>query len=451
MSTDAKTPLYVGSTKFTRLSAVLRLMNLKASNGWTDKSFTELLTLLNEMLPDGNTLPTRNYDAKKILCPMGMEYKRIHVCPNDCILYRKEFEFLTKCPKCGLSRYKSKNNSEDNGQIEKNGSAWKVVWYLPIVPRLKQTVLVARVRVFKAATIVHGMELSEDEVKVSVDDIIIPDASVPLPTDEIFTVAHAFQCFIAWPKHLVGSVSDPPTQAHEKIPLSEDDPLSSLQLLADIVENKSLEVEYDANVFGRGSEVPIYLHSQDVKELASGTKELNITIIQLWMMYMFGINNNLGYSNDYGFIDLQSIHETNDFEQINTHLTRRFASEVDSSSLASKRHLKILGTHMEFLEIQSSLPLLWVASRGLQTEFKKKKAMVVLEHRRKWWWLRRDGDVRPTSLSVFLEVEWQCDNNTFYGAAAEIEGMVMDSPRNHRALFFDRRVLPPFANFSKEW
>ena len=33
MSTDAETPLYVGSTKFTRLSVVLRLMNLKASNG----------------------------------------------------------------------------------------------------------------------------------------------------------------------------------------------------------------------------------------------------------------------------------------------------------------------------------------------------------------------------------------------------------------------------------
>ena len=38
--------------------------------------------LLNEMLPGGNTLPTRNYDAKKILCSMGMEYKRIHACPS---------------------------------------------------------------------------------------------------------------------------------------------------------------------------------------------------------------------------------------------------------------------------------------------------------------------------------------------------------------------------------
>ena len=101
-----KTPLSVGSTKFTRLSTILRLTNLKATNGWTDKSFTELLVLLNEMLPEGNTLPTRNYDAKKILCPMGMEYKRIHACPNDCILYKKEFEDLKKCPKCGSSRYK---------------------------------------------------------------------------------------------------------------------------------------------------------------------------------------------------------------------------------------------------------------------------------------------------------------------------------------------------------
>jgi len=43
MSNDVETPLYLGSTNFTRLSTVLRLMNLKAMNGWTDKSFTELL------------------------------------------------------------------------------------------------------------------------------------------------------------------------------------------------------------------------------------------------------------------------------------------------------------------------------------------------------------------------------------------------------------------------
>jgi len=78
MSSDAETPLYPGSTNFTRLSVVLRLMNLKAINGWTDKSFTELLQLLKDMLLEENTQPNRNYEAKKILCPMGMEYKKIH-------------------------------------------------------------------------------------------------------------------------------------------------------------------------------------------------------------------------------------------------------------------------------------------------------------------------------------------------------------------------------------
>jgi len=78
------------------------------------------------MLQDGNTLPTRNYDAKKILCPMGMEYKWIHACPNDCILYWKEFEGLKKCLKCGLLWYKEKINNEDKGGLEKDGPTLKV-------------------------------------------------------------------------------------------------------------------------------------------------------------------------------------------------------------------------------------------------------------------------------------------------------------------------------------
>ena len=138
LSADAEPSLYVGSTKFTQFSAVLRVMNLKATNGWIDKSFTELLVLLNEMLLEGNTLPTRNYGAKKILCSMGMKCKRIHACPNDYILYRKEFEDLKKCPKCGSSLYRKKRNNEDNGQIENEGYALKVFWYLSIVPRLKR-------------------------------------------------------------------------------------------------------------------------------------------------------------------------------------------------------------------------------------------------------------------------------------------------------------------------
>ena len=40
---DSKRALYLGCTAFTRLSAVLALVNLKARFGWSDKSFTELI------------------------------------------------------------------------------------------------------------------------------------------------------------------------------------------------------------------------------------------------------------------------------------------------------------------------------------------------------------------------------------------------------------------------
>jgi len=40
MSSNVEISLHLGSTKFTRFSVMLILMNLKAINWWTDKSFT---------------------------------------------------------------------------------------------------------------------------------------------------------------------------------------------------------------------------------------------------------------------------------------------------------------------------------------------------------------------------------------------------------------------------
>jgi len=84
----SKNPLYSGCTTFTRLSVVLALVNLKARFGWSDKNFTKLFVLLKKILPEEKTLPKNHYEVKKILSPMGMEYQKIHTCPNNCILYR---------------------------------------------------------------------------------------------------------------------------------------------------------------------------------------------------------------------------------------------------------------------------------------------------------------------------------------------------------------------------
>ena len=126
LDNDSKMPLYPGCTGFTRLSAVFALVNLKARFGWSDKSFTELLFLLRKLLPEDNTLPKSQYEAKKILCPMGMEYQKIHACPNDCILYKNDFAQMHNCPTCGLSRYKGNNDEFSPGATSINSRLAKV-------------------------------------------------------------------------------------------------------------------------------------------------------------------------------------------------------------------------------------------------------------------------------------------------------------------------------------
>nr|CAH68028.1 OSIGBa0136O08-OSIGBa0153H12.6 [Oryza sativa] len=135
---DSETPLYAGcKAKHTKLSVTLDLMKLKASSGWTDKSFTDLLGILKAMLPVENTLPATTYEAKHVLCPLGLEVRRIHACPNDCILYHKQYADLDACPVCKASRYKRKK-SADEGNKSKRGGPAKVVWYLPIIDHFKR-------------------------------------------------------------------------------------------------------------------------------------------------------------------------------------------------------------------------------------------------------------------------------------------------------------------------
>ena len=135
---DSETPLYAGcKAKHTKLSVTLDLMKLKASSGWTDKSFTDLLGILKAMLPGENTLPEMTYEAKQVLCPLGLEVRRIHACPNDCILYHKQYADLDACSVYKASRYKRKK-SADEGNKSKRGGPAKVVWYLPIIDRFKR-------------------------------------------------------------------------------------------------------------------------------------------------------------------------------------------------------------------------------------------------------------------------------------------------------------------------
>ncbi|KOM37340.1 hypothetical protein LR48_Vigan03g072100 [Vigna angularis] len=106
--------------------------------------------------------------------------------------------------------------------------------------------------------------------------------------------------------------------------LSEDDPLGALDELAKIISNVPMIVHWDSTTFGREAQIPLYLHQQDVRELASGREEINITLIQLWMMYMFDVSNKKGFNDVYGFIYPSMTHERNKFDDIQTYITTCF-------------------------------------------------------------------------------------------------------------------------------
>ena len=95
---NAEKPLYPSCKNFTKLSALVKLYNLKGRYGWSDKSFSKLLSLLGDMLPVNNELPLSMYEAKKTLNALGMEYEKIHACPNNCILFRNELKNASSCP-----------------------------------------------------------------------------------------------------------------------------------------------------------------------------------------------------------------------------------------------------------------------------------------------------------------------------------------------------------------
>jgi len=64
---------------------------------------------------------------------------------------------------------------------------------------------------FEAATILFGMEQSNNEVKVTIEEVLMLYALVHVPTHEVYTMAQAFQCFLVWPRDLVDSNSEPPS------------------------------------------------------------------------------------------------------------------------------------------------------------------------------------------------------------------------------------------------
>ena len=64
-----------------------------------------------DMLPSDAKLPKDHYKAKKTVRDLGLDYEKIHACPNACMLFWKENVNLEACPCCKKSRWKTNEAS----------------------------------------------------------------------------------------------------------------------------------------------------------------------------------------------------------------------------------------------------------------------------------------------------------------------------------------------------
>ncbi|XP_057746393.1 uncharacterized protein LOC130965647 [Arachis stenosperma] len=104
---DGAEELYPGCSKYSKLSFLVKLYHIKCMCRVSDKAMSMILDLLRDAFEQAK-LPSTFYEAKKTIRKLGIEYKKVDACPNDCMLYRGDDEDATKCKQCGTSRWKQK-------------------------------------------------------------------------------------------------------------------------------------------------------------------------------------------------------------------------------------------------------------------------------------------------------------------------------------------------------
>ncbi|KAL5124475.1 hypothetical protein HKD37_02G004856 [Glycine soja] len=151
--------------------------------------------------------------------------------------------------------------------------------------------LVSVGRVYEGSTLVHNTPLFSVQVKVSVDEVKDADAAVPVPTTEVSLVGQALHTFLAWPTHLIKSLSHQVVVSLPKPPPKPDP-----------------EVRWDATVFGVVNlDFPLYIKHEDLSKIAHGGQCLSISVLQLWILHLTETCMRAGNSDIYGFLEPQSI------------------------------------------------------------------------------------------------------------------------------------------------
>jgi hypothetical protein len=121
------------------LQVVTRLMAMKAKYNFSNNCYNDIINLIIDLIPSNHKMPKDLYQSKKIVSDLGMKYKKIDVCEDNCMLFWKEYEAATHCQKCGNSRYAEV--LKEDGATFATKVAVIQLRYMPITPRLKRLFL----------------------------------------------------------------------------------------------------------------------------------------------------------------------------------------------------------------------------------------------------------------------------------------------------------------------
>lgn len=70
-------------------------------------------------------------------------------------------------------------------------------------PKSDIVALGAIVRANGPNEVIHGKKLPKNCMRVAIDEAVVENALLPIPTDEYQTIADVVGSHVAWPKHLI--------------------------------------------------------------------------------------------------------------------------------------------------------------------------------------------------------------------------------------------------------
>ena len=134
-SDRAKVALYDGC-QFTVLQTLAAFFLWFSSHPFVSKkALSDMLELQHNILPSGNSMPCNYRQAEKFIEPFLLPTVTYHVCPNDCVLFRKspreDNSKLDACPKCGAARYRAR------GTVRTKQAVRRFLYY-PLGPRWRR-------------------------------------------------------------------------------------------------------------------------------------------------------------------------------------------------------------------------------------------------------------------------------------------------------------------------